>query len=154
MSDLESISQIITLIFAGFAALLSWLNFRKSGSQKLAQFRKEWIENLRIHLAEYNSLRFRIHTTTQAIEHAKKTNKQRTAALTEKRDEALKRMGYVIAYIRLMMNEGEPLHDQLNEMISDHLEKSFNIPEASRKKFITLCRKVLKTEWEKAKSEM
>ena len=153
--DTNSISQIATLIFAGFAAIVSWLNFLKSGSQKVAQFRKEWIENLRTHLAEYNSLRFRIQWTTAEINSAiESKDEKKVFELRAINDEAFRRISYVIAYVRLMLNDGEPLHDDLNSLLTKHIDVEFDVADDDRKKFMKLCRQILKAEWEKTKSEM
>jgi hypothetical protein len=103
--DLDAIIKVATLVLAAVAALVSWLNFRKSGSQKVAQFRKEWIENLRSHLAEYNSLRYKISVSRQR---AKDVDKKAEKDAAHKEVEvAYNRISYVMYYIRLMLNKGE-----------------------------------------------
>ena len=153
--DLDAAVKTITLIFAGAAALVSWLGYKKSGSQKIAQFRKEWIENLRSHLAEYNSLRFQIITKRREFEKATKAGRgDRQRELRASIDASLQRLSYVLAYIRLMLNKGEPLHDELLDLINQHTEKKYDLSREDRRSFSDKCRAVLKAEWEKAKSEM
>jgi hypothetical protein len=153
--SLDNLIKVLTFALAAAAAYISWLNFRKSGTQKLAHFRKEWIENLRTHMAEYNALRYKIAYYKIVIAAAEESDEHdKIAALRKERNNAFDRAAFVTYYIRLMLNMNEELHRELDTMVSDHIEKGFDVPEADRTKFRAVCRKILKAEWEKTKSEM
>jgi len=110
---------------------------------------------LRVSLAEYHSLCFKAVLLEGLIKLAKeKTDTEREKDLRRQIDEAYNRVTYVISYVRLMLNKGEPLHDRISEIMQSDVETGFAANPSARNEFIQVGRELLKTEWEKAKAEM
>lgn len=149
--------KVITLLLAGVAAFISWLNFRKSGSQKVAQFRKEWIENLRIHFAEFESTWYIIRVLR--AENEKTTDVDSKARIRNDLKAKYERFAYLRRYILLMLNPEENMHHQMEDRMKkmmERLREKNNEPEKEESdlpKFSVLSRKILKAEWKKLKSE-
>jgi hypothetical protein len=65
------IAAIAAIASACISALTSYSASKRSGVQKIAEFRKEWIENLRVHFAEFHSTYFRLALLVMKYRRAK-----------------------------------------------------------------------------------
>lgn len=158
--SLDDAVKIVTLLLAGVAALISWLNFRKSGSQRIAQFRKEWIENLRVHFAEFESTWYIIRVLNAQLKIA--IDDAIGTKLREEKQAKYERIAYLRRYILLMLNPEEDLHQQMEDRMKAMMsklteaQKNENEPNQAENelpKFSVLSRKILKAEWQKLKTE-
>jgi hypothetical protein len=119
------------LIAAAIAAVMSTLQLAIAPGANIGALRKEWIENLRVKLADLNV-------------HILDGNKD------------VKASQYTLSYIMLMLNESEPSQKRLGAicqeaLLSAHLDgghtgAALRINEAGRA--------VMKAEWDRASWEM
>jgi hypothetical protein len=147
-----------TLIAALSAAYFSHRALAQQSKQRLAEFRKEWIENLRIQLAGFRASSYRRRTAKTNREFYKKSkNNDLTRMWNEKYMEFTEETARSYHYVLLCLNEGEAEHAALMARMKLHLEEKQEELDAltgtNAPEFLTLARAVLKKEWERLKSE-
>jgi len=138
------IAMFGVLVSAGLSAAISlFISFRASKS-RVAEFRKEWIEDLRIKLSEYISMTMEIRVE---FERSKKSDSdllsEEILGLLHKRLES---------YIKLSLNPDESEHSKLLntiDVLSDPDSQETSIPT-----IVDTARMVLKKEWDRLKSEI
>jgi hypothetical protein len=135
-----------------FVALVSLQSIRRNADQRVAEFRKEWIENLRIHLAEIISLSASRQQLAQDREHMPAFY---TTPPLFKSDEYLQkkweRFFYLTSYVQLMLNSSEKAHKELERTMFELMKSG---PTGERlNQFVTQSRFVLKTEWDRVKNQ-
>jgi len=127
----ETLLQLGTFAAAIGAAWLSFLSLKKGGERRIAEFRREWIEDLRQHLASILSINSGLKTEPT------EDDWRQTVLHTE--------------MILLMLNATEDSHNSLSECVQRIARQEF-----SPENFANLrqsAREVMKAEWEKVKSE-
>jgi hypothetical protein len=156
------IAACAAIATAVISALTSWSASRRSGIQKIAEFRKEWIENLRIHFAEYYSTCIAISLVIKQYVGAKDATNKDT--IGEQMKVKYERLNYLHNYIVLMLNPAEELHQLMEDRLKvmfmslfetvEHPENNAaNAEPLDVKSFSDLARKILKAEWNHLKSE-
>jgi hypothetical protein len=147
-----------TAMIAVVTLYVSYKGFRQTKSQKLAEFRKDWIENLRSHFSEFGSLVFHARALKRITDmHTENKEKDIENKADEDYKETFVRLKYVHEYIRLMLNPSEDLHRQMDNLMQDLIDDTLeNEPETPRENwpdFSDLARQILKTEWNRVKTE-
>jgi hypothetical protein len=156
------IAACAALASAGVSALTSWSMSRRSGVQKIAEFRKEWIENLRVNFAEFHSTCSLLTLVIKQYKAAKDFAAQER--LGEEMKARYERLNYLHNYIVLMLNPSEELHQQMENRLKvmftslfptvEHPEDATAVPSPLElRSFTDLARKILKAEWNRLKSE-
>jgi hypothetical protein len=148
--DFDQLVSLATLVLAGVAASVSWLNFRKSGTQKLAQYRKEWIEDLRKHLSEFIAICF------ERI--SKRPNREAQgfdpdgADPRENNNSDWSRLVFLLAYLQLMLNKKEDLHQRLEKQL--FTLANADVTSSNLNELTETAKAVLKSEWDRLKTEL
>jgi len=154
------IAACAAIASAVISALTSYAASRRSGVQKIAEFRKEWIENLRTHFAEFHSTCAEISVVVKQYDNARDNNAK--DRIGEEMKAKMGRLSYLHNYIVLMLNPAEQLHQQMEEKLRAmrlSLLKTTEHPQIvdqqplDLKAFSELARKILKAEWNRLKSE-
>jgi hypothetical protein len=156
------IAACAAIASAGISALTSWSMSRRTGIQKIAEFRKEWIENLRIHFAEFHSIC--VGLTIGIRQYRRQKNEQERHRLSLEIKDKYERLHYLHNYILLMLNPSEELHQEmerkLRQIFKELTDNGENgdgpSPESSAlnlQEYSQLARKILKAEWSRLKSE-
>lgn len=159
MTLLEGVTLIAAL---GALGTSIWSNFtahkalKSSGRQRLSEFRKEWIESLRLNLAEMHALGFNrlILAETNKTLDADIENIDFVAARKKNQSEinaTLDRSTHLFSFITLMLNSEEEPHEKLTVCMREIL-KSYPTKK-NLNEFLTQSRTVLKLEWDKLKLE-
>jgi hypothetical protein len=148
--------------FTAFATSV-WSNkiardaLKATGAQRLAEFRKEWVENLRLHIAEFHSLAFNrlvLSTTNDDLgETAPSHRKVESINRNQKEISAsLMRTSYLKSYIDLMLNPNEDEHKTLSSLLK---EVAVSRPsQENLRNLVVQSRLVLKSEWDRLKREI
>ena len=134
---------LISVIASSLVTL--WINSRAS-RQRIAEFRKEWIEELRQKLSEYISLTMEIRVEGEL------SNQEGSTVLSQKSLDLLHKRLRLESYLLLSLNPDEIEHKKLRDKIlelSAPGELGSSIPS-----IIDLARAVLKKEWDRLKSEI
>lgn len=147
-----------TLIAALSAAYFSHRTIALQGKQRLAEFRKEWIENLRIHLANYRAADFRRkNAKVNMAKFQKNQNKDQNTLWAERYLEFTEESSREFHYVSLCLNEGEPEHSALLVRMRAHQNEDEveikKLTDSKAPEFLELARAVLKKEWERLKTE-
>jgi hypothetical protein len=156
------IAAIAAIASACISALTSYSASKRSGVQKIAEFRKEWIENLRVHFAEFHSTYFRLALLVMKYRRAKDAGQKHQFG--EQMHDGFVRLQYLHNYIILMLNPAEELHQQMESRVRQMVtnlvedeetdERGASTPNVSDlQSYSDLARKILKAEWNRLKSE-
>ncbi len=125
---------------------------RTSGEQKLAEFRKEWIENLRTHFAEFVAATYSRAAAQRRIDVFAKKNVQLAREWREKYMQFTEEMQRHRSYIRLCLNLKEKAHETLIEMMEKYTKEKLDL--ASRDPELhELAQAAIKKEWDELKSK-
>lgn len=158
--------QVVTLVaasIAAFAAIVAALaslysvyyQASRSSNLRLAEFRKEWIEDLRIKMSEFLSYTVDLGIR---IENLKKKAGENDIIVDEDFFERSNRQGEAYAFIALSINADEKTHKELLELMGRMMgTKSSDIGalyEELGYNFIEKSKEVLKGEWNRLKREM
>ena len=153
----ELILNIATLVAALAAAVTGIWAVRRAGFQKLAEFRKEWIENLRLHLAEYLAMTYAVRALDQITDIDLQKNDPELAKLKiNEYQTSLNRLVQLQSYITMMLNEDEDSHRSIIESMQlfTNSIRSGNSPEFNYAEFEHNSRIALKSEWKRVKDEI
>ncbi len=123
--------------------ITTWFTLKRAGSQKLAEYRKEWIEELRKKIASFV-------TVTFDRELEKKTKKI-DGPISEAERKMILDQTHIYMEILMYLNPAEVSHRNLEERLAQMSEMTTNYVENS---IIPLSRAVLKTEWDRLKTEI
>ena len=134
-----------------FVALVSLQSVRSNGVQRVGEFRKEWIESLRIHLAEILSLSAsRLQQTQERALNPDFVSGIGAYQSDEYLTKKWERLFYLTSYVQLMLNKSEKAHQDLEKTMFELLQSG---PTGDRlNQFINQSRFVLKTEWDRVKT--
>ena len=144
-------SAVVAALIAGFVSLLGhWISNKNaklaaeisktnallaanlSANVKLADFRQAWIDALRKDMAELYAL-----GVTPG------TNHQRTEKFYD-----------LLARIQLRMNSDDKLYPELEECLYDFMNTFKDEKWGANPKFVNICQKILKSEWDTLKSDV
>ena len=147
-------------IGTALVAITTLFSVRRNAQSRIAEFRKEWIENLRGHLSEFSGLCL----TLTRIEIARRANEDSEHGTNSELVKHFERLYSVQSYIILMLNENETLHQvlerKLKVMATNALDGKSEKAEADKEEtrdlpsFKTITRQVLKSEWDRLKNEI
>jgi hypothetical protein len=144
-----------TLIAALGAVYFSHRSLQLQRRQKLADYRRDWIEDLRSHLADFSAAAYRRRIVWEQYKSHKKAGKAaELPGLVVQYIEYTEVLTRHDAHIRLSLNEDEAEHKELLDQLKLHKEKKYDEIEQSPAKFSSIARRVLKTEWERLKNEL
>jgi hypothetical protein len=159
--DLGNFAVGIGTTLLAIATFISIFSYKRAS---VSNFRKEWIENLRIHMADFIGAVKRTGLENSYYATAvKKGNLEEASKINKERNNQLMKILYGYDYISLMLNSDEKQHKILIDcMKSDYSKAVHSInPDAKRTenqeeqdklpKTIEQARLVLKTEWERVK---
>jgi hypothetical protein len=133
-----------------FVAIASFQAIRRSGRQRIGEFRKEWIEDLRVHLAEILALNASQLQMQRESDGVLALNPDAILyAKEEEMKKASERKFYLISYVQLMLNKAEEAHRELEKIMFEVLQSGPTGESLNR--FVTQSRLVLKTEWDRVK---
>ncbi len=144
-----------TLIAALGAVYFSHRSLQIQRKQKLAEFRKEWIENLRTHLAEFTAATYRRATAKQRLEvySNKSKNIQLAREWREKYMQFTEEVARHNSYIILCLNGKEPEHEELIKKMQQYVDEQYELVK-QKPRIHELARAVLKKEWERLKTDV
>lgn len=157
------IAAVIAAVAAISAGFISWNvsneTLRKASQARLAEYRREWIENLRTNIAEYSSNRFQRYQHKSQYEAAKRAKDPETAKYHRNMMiECTGRQGQNHSYILLCLNPEEVEHANFEEVLRDTLnfdrEKRKKYFEEDESTFEDYARRILKLEWDRLKKEL
>ena len=165
VADIMKYSDWITLgiglaAFVGtiLSNIIAYRAVKSNGKQRIADYRKEWIENLRVQLAEFDNLsnqravlqKMRSQLESNPIH---QINEELKLENMKEFNTAFERCRAVNSYVVLMLNPNEEDHKKLSGILGDLLSTM----EPSAEKLFELrhiSQTVLKTEWDRLKIEL
>ena len=151
---------LATMIVATVSVYVSYSSGIRDSRRRVADLREEWIENLRIKLAEFSELTHRANNFA-LDKHTVKSNEQLALEISKINSQLVG----VEYYIALMLNDQEKSHVILREIIAYcrgrvaaycvSMETNF-LSEAERllELLEKVSRLILKSEWHRTKDEM
>ncbi len=125
------------------SGLVSWFVAKRAGSQRLADYRREWIEGLRQKLAA-----FAVATFDYQMEQGKRNP---SGTVSEKEHQASLRQMQLYFEVLLNLNPKEAAHVELERRLAKLAGGEVNFSEDS---IIPIARSVLKAEWDRLKTEV
>jgi hypothetical protein len=157
---------LATAAIALITLFIAVSNRKALRNQKIAEFRKEWIENLRGHFAEFVTLQKRARLARAFRDRARKAEQQEKAEeFNSQYVELVEKLAYNRSYLSLMLNPKETQHQvmerKIQEMMDaalkpkkhDNLELETTQKKTDLPKFRTIARSILKAEWDRVKRE-
>ncbi len=161
---------IATLTLACVTIIVSLRSGAKQKNQKIAEFRKEWVEDLRSKLAEFDRSNTIIVIRAAERTRARKNKEEtRVSELNSIISKCLDDQLYSARYVYLMLNQKEPQHAMLRRKMKSMTYQSLKRLEIFERhkpadesdfdasdlpSFEELSRSVLKLEWNRLKSEV
>ncbi|MEE1656605.1 hypothetical protein VB618_10375 [Microvirga sp. CF3062] len=140
---------LATAILAIVTLVVSLKNIKSNHSYKIADFRRHWIEELRVKVARfsvlYNELEMKVSGTFDRDGIKQKYWKVGNPEDEEKRKE----MTEIVYHITLMLNPREKMHKDLVDMMNNYLALDVD---ANLREFHDLARQIMKAEWDRVKS--
>ena len=162
MDDASWISLVASLLAFGTAI---WSNkiareaIRHGGTQRIAEFRKEWIEELRRNVAEFLMAEAQSRVLKNKMElmgglpGTSEFTLSKAMQFHDAHLEAEARAARSLETILLSLNPNEPAHKELLGSLKPVWE-SRDDRKISHTEIIELTRKVLKTEWDRLTDEI
>jgi hypothetical protein len=142
-----------TFVAAAAAVVFTHRTVQIQRKQKLAEFRKEWVENLRNKLADFRAANSRKQNAQRNIDNFKKEkNLEQLNFWSSKFLDYHEEVARAHSYIKLCLNIEEEDHRALVEKIERMSEGETNDDPTTG--FHLLAAKVLKAEWKKVKNEL
>ena len=145
-----SVGALAGTIFSNFNA---WRALGKTGELKAAEFKKERVENLRVHFAAFVAATYSRANARKRIDTFAKRNIQLAREWREKYAQFTAEVERHKSYIKLCLDEGVTEHQVLikkMEIYADEKHNSANIdPEIH-----SLARAVIKKEWERSEVQL
>ena len=131
------IASIIALIGVSITIIVQWRNFnlqlKSAHTLKISEMRQAWINSLREAMASFQS-----HGVTPSLNH--REQKEWYEAGTK---------------IELLMNPSDPDYKELQDcMYAFFNAESVDDKFSANPKFVDVCQRILKREWEVLKSEV
>ena len=151
--NIAVIAAISAVLSTVISAIILYLNRKAVSRQKIAEFRKEWIENLRQHLGEYVSVAYKRNVTNKAYDRARKNNPEEAHAEREELVRLNERFGYLHSYILMNLNPQEDAHLALEKRMKQIL-KFEKQTDSKTPGLVQLARDVMKKEWDRLKEEI
>jgi hypothetical protein len=145
-----------TLVAALSAAYFSHRAIALQSKQRLAEFRKEWIENLRIHISEFAAASYSRAKAKERLVVYSSGKTKNTLLAREWREKYMKFTEEVArhnSYIKLCLNDGEIEHAALIKKMKQYVDEEYGAVKQGAK-LNDLARAVMKKEWDRLKAEL
>ena len=133
------VAAVAAIIAAGVSTYTAYYQATRSSKLRLAEFRREWIENLRIRIATFSTLAGSQNSTSEEIENGE-PRKAKNDLLTITKDLRIKLLEEFY-YIKLCLNLEEEDHKSLFELMDLLVRNEEGIQEEIAKRGYTLTEK-------------
>ena len=147
------IAALSSVIAAAFQAITSYQNAKKPADLQLANFRREWIESLRLKISDFLSAKYEEINLKQHRDHAEKVkNEDLFWEITKQGVLTTSKCARLRYEIGLMLNTNEQLHQEFDIDLQEVLLSED--PKLLNEEFMSKARIILKSEWDTLKNEM
>ena len=157
---------VLALGVAAFVGTI-WSNFiahkalRATGKQRIADFRQNWIENLRQHVSEFMVASYKSDSAAKRLKvyTTKARNVSQARVWRERKIEAEQEMIGHFSFVKLCLNPNERDHEQLLFSMTSMMNEEWIVKAENNafEKDVSVndaARAVLKREWERLKLDI